>query len=538
MTCQSREKLDLIQLVSATIGSLSILLILLTYWTFRRVLRSSLISLFNRKLVVMLVYSLCVVAASIQHVQDNFHLSKIVVLTLYPSFIILSSLEVAIIMEFLFSVSGGIQSRRNLARDKMKGRLYLALIAATTAVVLFELVYEMQVYPGGGYWDNAEFQDTGSGNHTDDYYDTHTNGFQPYVRTSYTYTSSAVFCFVVLLSLVNMIKTQQYLKTCPKMRTATTRLFIRLIVIYVVIWCPLATFQGGLADVNCPRAGKTWDNVGYKIWYIFCAISNGGTGLFDAIAWFRFPAVQKEVHIWFDWTIWCMRRTASRALSTASSSSRRDDPGDPRYAPLTEPGEEGLAASKAYPQVGECDGLSKANLAPPQSVEDDTTSGAAGYRPPTASTGRRMPPRRTILERLATGDLFSDDPVSDLLKLEKIEDPNGKRLSTSAPAHLTMASSGFQSRAADGPGGPMKSGGAMAGGGTGEASWAVDGAAVVDTHMAATLEAGEQSHSGVWLVPPGATPRAPPPGDTPLGSAPHDNPSKFKRISTDRKSVV
>ena len=76
---------------------------------------------------------------------------------------------------------------------------------------------------------------------------------------------------------------------------ATTKLFVRLIVIYAIIWCPLATFQGGLSDVNCPRTGHVWDNFGYKVWYIFCAISNGGTGLFDAVAWFRFPAVRKEV---------------------------------------------------------------------------------------------------------------------------------------------------------------------------------------------------------------------------------------------------
>ena len=77
--------------------------------------------------------------------------------------------------------------------------MYWALIAATIAVVLFELLYEMQVYPGGGYWDSTKF--SGGINTDDDRYDTHTSGFQPYVRTSYTYTSSAVYCFVLVLSI-------------------------------------------------------------------------------------------------------------------------------------------------------------------------------------------------------------------------------------------------------------------------------------------------------------------------------------------------
>mmetsp|Transcript_32641 Transcript_32641/g.86153 ORF Transcript_32641/g.86153 Transcript_32641/m.86153 type:complete len:262 (-) Transcript_32641:155-940(-) len=250
--CKARESLDLIQMVSASVGAASIILILSTYWMFRKVLRSSLITLFNWKLVVMLVYSTSVLAASIQSVQDNFYTSKIVVICLYPSFIVLSAIEVAIIGEFMFSVSAGIRSRRNLAREKQKGRLYAGLAVVTIALVLFELLYEMKVYPGGNYW--TEYADghshSGSvGDHDshhgtndqdtrhrrvtldamlggdlavngtskgsgadDDYDDTHINGFLPYVRHSYTYTSSAVFCVVLLLSIVNIVKTQQYLK--------------------------------------------------------------------------------------------------------------------------------------------------------------------------------------------------------------------------------------------------------------------------------------------------------------------------------------
>jgi hypothetical protein len=110
----------------------------------------------------------------------------------------------------------------------------------------------MKVYPGGNYW--TEYADghshsgsdgdhdshhgtndqdtrhrrvtldamlggdlavngTSKGSGADDGYDdTHINGFLPYVRHSYTYTSSAVFCVVLLLSIVNIVKTQQYLK--------------------------------------------------------------------------------------------------------------------------------------------------------------------------------------------------------------------------------------------------------------------------------------------------------------------------------------
>mmetsp|Transcript_32642 Transcript_32642/g.86157 ORF Transcript_32642/g.86157 Transcript_32642/m.86157 type:complete len:158 (-) Transcript_32642:882-1355(-) len=137
--CKARESLDLIQMVSASVGAASIILILSTYWMFRKVLRSSLITLFNWKLVVMLVYSTSVLAASIQSVQDNFYTSKIVVICLYPSFIVLSAIEVAIIGEFMFSVSAGIRSRRNLAREKQKGRLYAGLAVVTIALVLFEV---------------------------------------------------------------------------------------------------------------------------------------------------------------------------------------------------------------------------------------------------------------------------------------------------------------------------------------------------------------------------------------------------------------
>jgi hypothetical protein len=87
----------------------------------------------------MLVYSTSVLAASIQSVQDNFYTSKIVVICLYPSFIVLSAIEVAIIGEFMFSVSAGIRSRRNLAREKQKGRLYAGLAVVTIALVLFEV---------------------------------------------------------------------------------------------------------------------------------------------------------------------------------------------------------------------------------------------------------------------------------------------------------------------------------------------------------------------------------------------------------------
>jgi hypothetical protein len=39
--CKARESLDLIQMVSASVGAASIILILSTYWMFRKVLRYS-----------------------------------------------------------------------------------------------------------------------------------------------------------------------------------------------------------------------------------------------------------------------------------------------------------------------------------------------------------------------------------------------------------------------------------------------------------------------------------------------------------------